>query len=107
MTDDRSDPTTDETITDEVPDSAKPGIDVDIAVVPTDPELLSEEDDDESDGPTELNLPVLPLRGTVVFPLTVVPLAAAQARSLRLIDDVMSGDRMVCLLYTSPSPRDS
>jgi ATP-dependent Lon protease len=43
-------------------------------------------------------LPVLPLRGTVVFPLTVVPLAAAQARSLRLIDDVMSGDRMVALV---------
>ena len=33
-----------------------------------------------------LTLPILPLRGTVVFPLTVVPLAAAQPRSLRLID---------------------
>ncbi len=43
-------------------------------------------------------LPVLPLRGTVVFPLTVVPLAAAQPRSLRLIDDVMSGDRTVALV---------
>jgi ATP-dependent Lon protease len=40
-------------------------------------------------------LPILPLRGTVVFPQTVVPLAAAQARSLRLIDEVMSGDRTV------------
>ena len=45
-----------------------------------------------------LTLPVLPLRGTVVFPLTVVPLAAAQARSLRLIDEVMSGDRTVALV---------
>ena len=45
-----------------------------------------------------LELPVLPLRGTVVFPLTVVPLAAAQARSLRLIDHVMSGDRTVALV---------
>src|SRR3712207_5050875 len=43
-------------------------------------------------------LPVLPLRGTVVFPLTVVPLAAAQPRSLRLIDQVMSGDRTVALV---------
>ncbi|CAN5877742.1 endopeptidase La [soil metagenome] len=43
----------------------------------------------------ELLLPILPLRGTVVFPQTVVPLAAAQARSLRLIDEVMSGDRTV------------
>src|SRR6266498_1444130 len=45
-----------------------------------------------------LELPVLPLRGTVVFPLTVVPLAAAQARSLRLIDEAMSGDRTVALV---------
>jgi ATP-dependent Lon protease len=52
-------------------------------------------DDDQND---ILELPVLPLRGTVVFPLTVVPLAAAQPRSLRLIDDVMSGDRMVALV---------
>jgi ATP-dependent Lon protease len=43
-------------------------------------------------------LPLLPLRGTVVFPLTVVPLAAAQPRSLRLIDEVMSGDRTVALV---------
>jgi ATP-dependent Lon protease len=50
----------------------------------------------DSDEP--LTLPILPLRGTVVFPLTVVPLAAAQARSLRLIDDVMSGDRTVGLV---------
>jgi ATP-dependent Lon protease len=47
---------------------------------------------------TIVELPVLPLRGTVVFPLTVVPLAAAQPRSLRLIDDVMSGDRTVALV---------
>jgi ATP-dependent Lon protease len=45
-----------------------------------------------------LELPVLPLRGTVVFPLTVVPLAAAQPRSLHLIDEVMSGDRAVALV---------
>ena len=45
--------------------------------------------------PQEIVLPILPLRGTVVFPQTVVPLAAAQARSLRLIDEVMSGDRSV------------
>ena len=43
-------------------------------------------------------LPVLPLRGTVVLPLTVVPLAAAQPRSLRLIDAVASGDRTVVLV---------
>lgn len=40
-------------------------------------------------------LPLLPLRGTVVFPMTLVPLAAGQPRSLRLIDEVISGDRLV------------
>ena len=43
-------------------------------------------------------LPVLPLRGTVVFPQSVVPLAAAQPRSIRLIDEVMSGDRVVAMV---------
>ena len=54
------------------------------------------------DGPAEPELeevlPLLPLRGTVVFPLTLVPLAAAQARSLRLIDDVMAGERTVAMV---------
>ncbi|MDQ3658032.1 MAG: endopeptidase La [Chloroflexota bacterium] len=43
-------------------------------------------------------LPLLPLRGTVVLPTTLVPLAAAQTRSLRLIDDAMAGDRRVALV---------
>jgi ATP-dependent Lon protease len=43
-------------------------------------------------------LPVLPLRGTVIFPMSVVPLAAAQPRSIRLIDEVMSGDRTVAMV---------
>lgn len=47
---------------------------------------------------TEEVLPLLPLRGTVVLPLTLVPLAAAQARSLRLIDDVMAGERTVAMV---------
>ncbi|MGH2551251.1 MAG: LON peptidase substrate-binding domain-containing protein, partial [Thermomicrobiales bacterium] len=57
---------------------------------------------DAADAPTnepEIRLlPVLPLRGTVIFPLSVVPLAAAQPRSIRLIDEVMSGDRMVAMV---------
>jgi ATP-dependent Lon protease len=44
-------------------------------------------------------LPVLPLRGgTVVFPLAVVPLLVGQERSIKLIDDVMRGDRLVALV---------
>ena len=68
-------------------------------------ETGSVELDDERDAseevtevPDEEELPLLPLRGTVVLPTTLVPLAAAQARSLRLIDDVMAGDRRVALV---------
>ena len=44
-------------------------------------------------------LPVLPLRGgTVVFPLAVVPLLVGQERSVRLVDDVMRGDRLLVLV---------
>src|ERR671911_1663952 len=55
-------------------------------------------EDDVQKSEQDQLIPVLPLRGTVVFPLTIVPLAAAQRRSLRLIDDVMSGDRTVALV---------
>ncbi len=48
-------------------------------------------------------LPVLPLRESVVFPLALVPLAVGQERSIRLVDDVMRGDRMLALV-TQRSP---
>src|SRR5215207_5630998 len=60
--------------------------------------IVSEPEAGPHEGNEVLELPVLPLRGTVVFPLTIVPLAAAQPRSLRLIDEVMSGDRIVALV---------
>ena len=52
-------------------------------------------------------LPVLPLRGTVVLPLTMVPLAAGQPRSLRLIDAVASGDRQVVLVMQNDANQDT
>ncbi len=42
-------------------------------------------------------LPILPLRGVVVYPLMVVPLTVGQARSVKLVDDVAVGDRYVGL----------
>ena len=43
-------------------------------------------------------LPVLPLRGSVVFPLAVVPLAVGQPGSVQLVDDAMRGGRVVALV---------
>jgi ATP-dependent Lon protease len=54
--------------------------------------------EEASNAETPEIIPILPLRGTIVFPMTLVPLAAGQARSLRLIDDVVSGDRIVGLV---------
>ncbi|GAB4480618.1 MAG: endopeptidase La [Anaerolineae bacterium] len=48
-------------------------------------------------------LPILPLRGLVVYPLTAVPLLVGQPRSIRLVDDVVTGDRLVGLV-TSHDP---
>jgi len=43
-------------------------------------------------------LPILPLRGVVVYPNTAVPLTVGQARSIRLVDDVVGGDKLVGLV---------
>ena len=37
------------------------------------------------------SLPILPLRGLVVYPETAVPLTIGQPRSIRLVDDVVAG----------------
>jgi ATP-dependent Lon protease len=43
-------------------------------------------------------LPVLPLKETVVFPRSMSPLAIGQERSVKLIDDVVAGDRLLALV---------
>ncbi|MEW6567072.1 MAG: endopeptidase La [Chloroflexota bacterium] len=48
-------------------------------------------------------LPILPLRGVVVYPFTGVPLTVGQPRSVKLIDDVVGSARMIGLV-TSRNP---
>ncbi len=43
-------------------------------------------------------LPVLPLKETVVFPESVTPLAIGQERSIKLVEEVVSGNRMLALV---------
>ncbi|HVA90108.1 MAG TPA: endopeptidase La [Chloroflexota bacterium] len=43
-------------------------------------------------------LPVLPLRGLVVYPYAALPLMVGQARSVQLVDDAMRGNRLVALV---------
>ena len=42
-------------------------------------------------------LPVLPLKDAVTFPDTLTPLAVAQPRSVRLVNDVLGGNRMLVM----------
>jgi ATP-dependent Lon protease len=49
-------------------------------------------------------LPILPLRGLVVYPQTAVPLTIGQARSIRLVDDVVAGEERLVGLVTSRDP---
>jgi len=70
---------------------------------------------DDIDGDDEINqeeligripseLPILPLRGLVVYPETAVPLSIGQPRSIRLVDDVLSADDRLIGLVTSKDP---
>jgi ATP-dependent Lon protease len=60
-------------------------------------ELFEEQlDVDDVELPSEL--PVLPLKDTVVFPDSVLPLAIGQERSVRLVDDVVAGNRLLALV---------
>jgi ATP-dependent Lon protease len=43
-------------------------------------------------------LPVLPLRDIVAYPDTLTPLAVGRERSVRLIDEVLSGERMLVMV---------
>jgi len=49
-------------------------------------------------------LPILPLRGLVVYPQTAVPLTIGQARSIRLVDEVVAGDDRLVGLVASQDP---
>ncbi len=57
-------------------------------------------------------LPILPLRGLVVYPQTAVPLTIGQPRSIRLVDDIVLEDRLIGLIASknpeneNPSPDD-
>ena len=49
-------------------------------------------------------LPILPLRGLVVYPQTAIPLTIGQPRSIRLVDEVMSSDQRMIGLVTAKDP---
>jgi ATP-dependent Lon protease len=63
---------------------------------------LSADEDLSEQIPPEL--PILPLRGVVVYPQTAVPLTIGQPRSIKLVDDVMAGEERLIGLVASKDP---
>src|SRR5436190_1506085 len=57
-------------------------------------------------------LPVLPLKDTVTFPDTLTPLAVGQERSVKLVNDMLGGERMLVMVASQnpdvdvPAPDD-
>jgi ATP-dependent Lon protease len=54
-------------------------------------------DEDVTDVTVPGELPILPLRGVVIFPSAIVPLLISRGASLRLVEDCLQGDRMLGL----------
>ncbi|HEY6654163.1 MAG TPA: endopeptidase La [Solirubrobacterales bacterium] len=52
-------------------------------------------------------LPILPLRETVTYPDTLTPLAVGQERSINLVNDVLSGNRMLAMVASRDPENDA
>ncbi len=82
----------------------------------TDSEVSSEIEEQQLGEQPSVNLPselpILPLRGLVVYPQTAVPLTIGQPRSIRLVDDIVLEDRLIGLISSknaeneNPTPED-
>ena len=57
-----------------------------------------QQQDDTGISAVPAELPILPLRQTVVYPLTFLPLSIERPETVKLIDDVVLGSRMVGLV---------
>jgi ATP-dependent Lon protease len=52
-------------------------------------------------------LPILPLRETVTYPDTLTPLAVGQERSITLVNDVLSGNRLLAMVASRDPENDT
>lgn len=64
-------------------------------------DAVEQSEEREPEIPQEL--PILPLRGLVVYPQTAIPLTVGQPRSMKLVDEVVGGNRLIGL-FTAKNP---
>lgn len=70
--------------------------------------LISDEDDatlEQGDIPDQL--PILPLRNTVLFPGVILPIVVGRDKSLKLVRDVYNKDRLLGILAQKDSKKDN
>jgi ATP-dependent Lon protease len=70
-------------------------------------EIPDVEDAARSAEPLPDALPILPLRETVTYPDTLTPLAVGQERSINLVNDVLSGNRMLAMVASRDPENDT
>ena len=70
-------------------------------------EPFEQAEPEESQVQFPASLPILPLKETVVFPQSMTPLAIGQERSVRLIDDVVAGERLLALVTSRDGTLDA
>jgi len=68
---------------------------------------LQEKADDGHSIQVPSALPILPLRGMVVYPMTAVPIRVGQPRSVQLIDDAVSNDQIIGLVARKDSDQET
>lgn len=56
--------------------------------------------------PTELDLPLLPLRDVVVFPHMVIPLFVGRPKSIKALESAMESDRRIMLVAQKAAAKD-
>ena len=71
---------------------------VDIAAEPESPAPADEPGEEEPAFDVPDTLPILPLRGLVVYPHTTIPLTVGQPRSIKLVDEAVAGERVIGLV---------
>src|SRR5262249_34863615 len=62
-------------------------------------------DEDTAEVAVPAELPILPLRGVVIFPSAIVPLLISRGPSLKLVEDALEGDRHLGLM-SQKNPED-
>src|SRR5690606_24308376 len=61
--------------------------------------LMTQQDEDEMrDAEIPDQLPVLPLRNTVLFPGVVIPITVGRDKSIKLVKDAYKGDRTIAVV---------